>query len=495
MRLIRKAWLRRAALVLATTAAGWTVPAAAQTLFAWPDTAVDVTRDTTVELCLAATQRAEGQAERREARTSWRDTLPWDPKQRFVPAPAPVEEIAARCSARLQSSTAPLDLYKYYLQLFLAAGRDSDAAVVVTRKLAALSDSARLKARDFGDRGAGAVVDTIIELYMNAQPARLDAAEALLGRKVRGAGDLIQRIQIYDNMMAMAYTTGDTARARILALGTLAAVDSLTPADRASEEFERFFPPPLGIGPMLYDVIVNNLGGEQTKFDSLRRSTTALARLERAWWHQFTQEREGAFPLPIGDTAAPIQGDFWFPDSGRAGAPPRAGQVSLIAFMPACDEDAVEDPALLSANACPEGDFAVLRRLRKRFPSLNITIVGNTRGYFSYMLTRSSAEEADWYRKWVQASAPAGVTIVVDSTPFWRLPSPDARRIDRELPNFAHYTFRLRGSSMAALFKSYQWYLVDQQQLIVALKGGQDRLEPQVVNMIDVLLHRPAGHP
>ncbi len=513
MRLIhyRSRRLARLAVVVAASGAWCAAPLPAQTLLAWPDTAVDVTRYTTVEQCVAAVQRVQQQADQRETLTSWRDTLPWDPRRQLAPAPNAVTDIATRCAERFAQSGVMLDQYQDLLRLYLAAGQDSDATTLVKRRLAGLPSKAVNARKPTGP----AVVDSIAQIYMDATPPRLNAADALLRQPVGGIPDRIERLKVYSRMSYMAWTGGDSALARQAAKSVVTTFDSLSPSQRASVASDRqFFHRQFGVGPMLYGAVhtaTEILLGEGPRLDSLRVSTKALANLEHSVWNQSLAESGRMFPFPpfpgVGTQALPIHANYWFPELPAAASVPNDRKVSLLVFLDlrSCGKQAVVDAAQVEGGVCAE-QFALLRRLTTRFPALEITIIARTHGYYSYGFTASPVEEAEWIRKFVRAQASSGLRIGVISAPFMRLVAPDNRRVDEDDSSTVHYAFGAFGMQRELLSTDpvYMWVtqrelvisdnplyvLVDQLGLVADAWGLSANREPELDQMIKVLLGR-----
>ena len=160
-----KLWAPRALLrhliAIAVVSSAIASPTLAQVRFEWPDTTVQVAQYATTEQCLAAIRRVRKGLEAREARSKWRDTVLPDPRENLDPAPASVTATAERCAARFTEPAADLADFAPLLQLYLAAGRDTDAAALVARRLA--TSSAKTA---HAERAAAA--DTAAELYLKA---------------------------------------------------------------------------------------------------------------------------------------------------------------------------------------------------------------------------------------------------------------------------------------------------------------------------------------
>jgi hypothetical protein len=458
----------RALIALAVFAILSPVVAAAQTRFPAPDTTVDFVRYTRVEDCLAAVERIQNDLERQKF-SVMADTLPYDRAEALAPAPAAVTAVAARCSARFAGATIDLADFRVPLRLFLAAGRDSDAAAVVARRLAAIA------ANDTVD--GARVTDTVVKIYVDARPSRLAAAEAILVRRARGRAERIERLTTYFDLMWASQNAGDTVRARRVARWVLALSDSLTPPERRSEQFDESHVP-----ARLF-VTVRTLAGLQSQLDSLRKSTAAFVALEQAYWSQVTGERGDALP-DIGKRAEALSADYWFPSAAGAVPHPTPGGPTLVVLVrpPRCMEE-VEFGDFI--GGC-DHQFAEVRRIARRFPALQIVVVVSTRGAFMYVPPPAPADEAALLAKWLDNIRVPGAVLSVTSTPFLKLPEPDGRRINRDVPNEVHYHFQ-EGSGLTPVIEMLlldaDGAIVDAGRTYVGAWG-----EAELTELIDVLV-------
>jgi hypothetical protein len=409
-------------IALAAFAILYPVTTAAQTRFPAPDTTVDFVRYTTAEDCLAAVGRVRHDLDRQKL-SAMADTLPYDPAEALAPAPAAVNAVAARCAARFAGATIDLRDFRVPLELFLAAGRDSDAAAVVARRLSAIAPN------DTVDRAK--VTDTVVQIYVEARPSRLAAAEAILVRRARGSAERIERLRTYSKLLVASGSAGDTARARRVARSMLAVSDSLTPAERRSEQFEEAHV------PALMFLAVKILAGLEPRLDSLRKSTAAFVGLEQAYWSQVTGERGDALP-DVGKRAEALTADYWFPSAAGTVPHPTPGSATLIVLVtPTQCMEQVEFGDFVGW-AC-DHQLAQLRRIAHRFPALHIDVVMSTRGAYMYVPPPAPADEAALLAKWLDNIHVPGAVLSVTSTPFFKLQEPDGRRINRDVPNLVHY--------------------------------------------------------
>lgn len=461
-----------ALLAIAPVIASFAAAAHAQTMFQWPDTSAHVTSYANVEDCLAADDRVKRSVEREEELRVWHDTMPQNPREALEPQPAAVTATASQCAARFLEPKVDVHDFAPAMKLFLAAGRDSDAAALVERRVAAIPAK--------NARNRGAVVDSAVEIYLGAKPKRIGAAEELLLHRAKSSTDRVERFKTYATLLTDARDAGDTVRSLRAARWVVGVADSLTVAERQSEAFERLAD---GNGGQLYVYdALDELTGFKTRMDSLRKSTTAYATLERANWSRATGERADALRIPIGAKAAPLQADYWYPASAGSPSRPTRGHPALIVFLEhsACIGQGSTSDAQPSLDCVAR--MAEVRRLAERFPLLEIDIVMSTHGQFMYLPPPTPANEALLIRDWVDAHHVPRAVLGVTSTPFWRLPEPDARRIDKDTPNLTHYSF---GKSWRV--GSGSMFLVDSDGIIA---DAWRLREQELGQFIEVLLDR-----
>lgn len=447
-------------------------PAHAQTRFQWPDTSAHVAHYANMEDCLAADERVKRSVQNRAELTVWHDTLPRNPREALEPQPAQVTETASQCAAQFTEQKVDIHDFAPALKLFLAAGRDSDAAAVVERRVGAAS------AKNARERGA--IVDSAVEIYLHARPTRLAAAEDLLLHRAKSGTDRVERLKTYAMLLKAAHLAGDTVRSVRAARWIVGVADSLTLAERQSDAFERLVP---GYGGQLYVYdALDELTGLKTRLDSLRHSTMAYAALEHANWARATGERPDALQMPIGAKAPPLTADYWYPAGAGSAPRPAPGHPALILFLE--HTDCIMSPSTSFAGPHPACvmNMAEVRRIAERFPALEIDIVMSTHGQFMYLPPTAPADEAVLIRDWVAAHHVSRAILGVTNTQFWRLPEPDARRIDKEIPNTTHYSFgKTQGLGTGSMF------LVDSDGIIAdAWRMEEDELG----KFIEVLLDR-----
>jgi len=458
----------------------------AQTRFEWPDTTVHFSRYTRIENCLAADERVSTSIMRRRDGAEWQDTMPKTGREKLEPQPPQLTQSASQCAETFAAAKVDPRDYAPAMRLFLMAGRDSDAAAIIERRLAAAPVKNAIE--------RGAIVDTAVIVYLEAKPIRLAAAEELLLRRAKTASDRVERLKSYSTLLLAAKFAGDSTRAVRAARLVVGVADSLTVADRQSDAFERMEGGYDGSG-YIYEA-QNLVIGMKTRLDSLRKSTAAYAALEHTMWPRATGGRFDllsmmSIPFGLGEQAATLTADFWYPGAASSAPHPGRGHPALVLFLEhsmggggGCIAGFGSTDDALYGGLCAE-QLAVVRRLATRFPTVEIDIVMATHGQFMYLPPTSPAEEAGLIKQLIDTAHIPGAILGVTSTPFWRLPDPDSRRIDKELPNIKHYTFGNYGKTMP--FAVGSLFLVDADGLVV---GSWNMTEGEAGQFIQVLLER-----
>jgi hypothetical protein len=466
--------------------------ATAQTLFAPPDTVVDVAKYSTLEECVAAILRVQDEVSRQDRHGPWNDTLPWNPKEPSKALPLPLITTAQRCLVRFPAANVPLSEFALILPYYLIANRDAEVATMATRRLAAITSHGVSKTGGAAsiDPERMAVLDTVFQEYVNAKPARFSAAESLAVAfdksipRPMTAKPAERLMGMYLALSGKSMTLSDTVGMRKFGARTTALLDSLAPAERIAlrENMDEN-----GYNLFTYSARVAT-AGYGIMLDSLRRSTTAYLALQKDLWVKSTGERPKASGFPIGRQAPLLAGAM----SGRAGSSgprPVPGKVNLVVFVDqACTDVLTLFERLNNPSIC-RGEAASLRRVSALYPALEITIVDRTRGSFMYTPPSTPDEEAVLIKKAIDAHQVPGTTVI-GTTEYIRLPAPDRRRIEKkELPNATPYSF---GKSWPA--EQGAVFLIDQNGIIILPSGQMTREgEPFLDSLIGVLLTRPAS--
>ena len=457
---------------LAVSVALGTSPANAQTLFAWPDTSVDVASYTTIEECQAAVSRTAVYTDSRAELASgvWLDTIPLDSTEaRSEESLRPsVRQTAQRCGARFANpDSVSLTHFAAFITLYLQAGWDVKARALAERRLAGIGPK--------DDVQRAAVLDSLLRLLHPGGgppigPTRYEMARELVREHLPKVSDRLKRLNTYSNMSRFisAAHNPDSAMAQVMEfaeeMGGI--VDSLTERemdvllnkygaladgiDEPSDFVQRYY------------AMLNLSLGQRTFLDSLRRSTDAYVKLKRGNWALATGMRPETYGLgnPLGEHAPPIEADIWLGHDPATGPRPAPGRVSLIVFLNSHECNGVVTSASLYGNCARH--LRPLSRLEARFPDLEITVVAQSYGYFLYLKEGiTPRKEAELTKQWLEAHG-VHAALAMTTTNSWRLPDPDGRQVSRPTANRTNYSF---GRSWKA--GNSAAFLVDQSGIVV----------------------------
>lgn len=471
--------------------------ASAQTLFAWPDTTVNIAAYTTLDECQAAVSRSlDYTASRKDLATGvWADTLQLDSLEASGPRPlpAPVAETARRCGIRFSNAdTVSLESFAVLLPLYLQAGWDAKARTLVDRRLAAVG------AKDDAERAA--VLDSVFDVLLVRGESRIGArrtamVEELVDTQLPLVSDRVKRLRIYSRLsLVSSYVKNfDSATARVMRIAQKMAVivDSLTPSeiDELVSDYGAFGDGIEEGGDFVqrYYAMLNMSLGKRTFLDSLRHSTAAYVKLKRDNWARASGMRPETFQLgnPLGEHARPIEADIWLGYDPSKGPRPTPGRVSLVVFLDNHECNGVPTSAAAIGGDCAR-HLDPLKRLEQRFPELEITVVGQTYGHFLYLKEEITPQrEAELTKQWLEAHG-VDAALAMNSTAFWRLPDPDSRRLSRPTGNRTNYNFGKRWKTINS-----SAYLIDQDGIIVhARQMNRWSVYEDYEELIDILLRR-----
>ena len=298
--------------------------------------------------------------------------------------------------------------------LYLAAGRDKDAETMVQRLLTGqwrrdTMDTLSVWDASYFDGANGSkrkafVHSAAATAYLKAVPARLAAALSHLDSLERLEPDeRLALVSQYFVVFVRARTLGDPtaverSRQRIVSLGEKMLLNERQRA-----------------GPILFAAQQHAMA--KVRFDSLAQSTAAYIRVQQSQLREFGIKDE-ALGMPM-DT---LKGDFSFPASAVFPVP---GKINVIV---------VAGPTTFSPHAV----FPMLRRLKQKHAGIEIVYASRTSGRFGPQLLEPKAE-AEMQRKLAQDFMKMPFSMIVETTPSWRLPAPDRRLIHEKTPNLERY--------------------------------------------------------
>jgi hypothetical protein len=452
---------------LLSLATGSISPAQAQTRFEWHSSfKLDQARP--IDQCAVIFKRIRDSV---KAHLPPRDTMPWIPGEDVLEAPPPNAVAAAkRCSETITlASVKDRDLLTA-IQIFYMAERHSDARTLISRRLAAIP------ATDSVQRAF--VFDTLVQLYAQVRPVPFAEIDPLLD-SINALSSSIswdRRGTTYNSVLSLAKLARDTTLAKKAASLIVQLPNSMTEEEKGAGGF-------FGSLQVIWqaDGYLNDL---EIK-DSLRKSTEAYVSLMRARWAMFktgitplaaelnSKAEPKKWTLPIGMEAPPIQGDWWFPAKPSSPRPTR-GKISLITFLTS---------RCYKTSWCLNVE-AVVRRLAKRFPELELTIVSEgTLGFVGPQVFTPEKEAEMQAKWWLDFQRLPGV-LAVQKTPFWRLSPPDNRRIDEYHENSKNYSW---GGFQAPHISSY---LIDENGILILQHDSLREREEELAEYIDILFKR-----
>ena len=488
--------------LLAVGVALWSAPAtaAAQTLFAWPDTTVNIEAYATIEECQAAVSRSVKYTASRKDLVSgvWTDTLPLDSLYVAGPRPLPtaVVETARRCGARFSNAdSVSVAQFRVLLPLYLQAGWDTRARTLAERRLAAIG------AKDDAERAA--VLDSVFEILLAQRGARIGAprfavVEALADTWAPRVPDRVKRLKLYLRVSTF-YVGSDQDSATIARVARGAQkmaviLDSLTEPEldrlRLGSDLLGDGVEDAGGFVQRYYAMLNMSLGKRTFLDSLRQSTAAYVKLKLDNWARATGMRVETYKFgdPLGEQAPPIAADLWLGYDPSKGPRPAPGRVSLVVFLNSHECNGVVTRVDEVGRNCAR-TLAPLRRLEQRFPELEITVVGQTYGHFLYLKEGMTPQrEAELTKQWLEAQG-VHAALAMTTTASWRLPDPDSRRLSRPTGDRTNYTFGKR-----AKIPNGSAFLIDQDGIVVHVREiNRGSVYQDFGELIDILLHRQAS--
>jgi hypothetical protein len=457
-------------------------PVHAQVLFEIPDTTPNYQAYRHFDECIAAMNRLL--IERNHADTVWRDTAGFVPQDLRQPLPEEIVTMGTQCMTKVTVDTLPLKHADFWAGALLKVNRDADVAKLYQRLLDSTPVAERFK-----------VFSGMLRTYWNVRPVRMKAVNDTYMRAIQDLpADSVHWILSIKSTMARMYRLmGDDTTAAMFVGEIFSLWDTLPPAVRMNPEYQ--FVAFMGL----------LLLTEEQGLDSLRRSTDAYY----AYYKSIVLRIFPTFveQIPLGMQIPKIIGDFWFesvPETRnttgtgvpyRASSPhvrPVPGTVNLIAFLQAGCHSAIISFVNGRGNSVPFcwETLAAIRRLKRLYPKLEVTVVANTYGNLGDGPPLTPAQEADTLAKYFLEFHRIPGTMVVATTPFFRFSGPDQRRIDQESEIMKRFT--INGIPFARLGNVL---LVDEEGKVFhngAIFSSSDNTEQQVARKIGAVFDRIA---
>lgn len=454
----------------------------AQELFVTPDTSPDYRAYRHMDECQSALMRLLSKEAAKD--TVWRDTSVWVDDDMHRTLPDPIVQIGRICMAKVNSDTLPREFVHLWASGLLIVNRDLD----VERMYRSYLDSVPSSQRQAAFRQT-------MNVYRNARPIRLDVIESLYNRALEEIDrDSIEHLILLNVYMANSiYRTLDMDVARGYINRTLDIIDTLSEQVKKRPSYFQAAMP-LFVAALYLD----------PGFDSLSRSTVSYVNHVGGLYRRITGT-DFENKTIIGMTAPDIHGDFFLrlrDSSFNYGqgkvqnvapkAIPVRGKINLIAFLQGgCHRFTAWDPNHVMRQAGSPRCWPLLstiRRLKESYPDVEVSIVSRTFGNFASSPALDPNEEADTLARYFLDFHRINGNVVVESTPYFRLPGFDNRRIDTDTKNDINYTLlgKPRTSHTSVI-------LTDENGIIVfesELGGISGSAEERSRQMIEALLSR-----
>lgn len=454
----------------------------AQTMFIRPDTTPNYASYVEVDECLAAVRRLDSEY-RRAHETIWRDTAEYDSVYFHGAVGASVVKRIEQCLTYISIDTLPLEGTHSFARHLLFMNRDDDVRRLYGRYFESVAPEKYQEE-----------VGEALRVYSDARPRRMAQVKQLYqlaASKIPADSTLLGiRLRILCQQIAMEADDKeffDQVYDDMHAIGDSAAFSRLN-------RFEKNFL--LDAGAERH---ITALG------DSLKISTEK--------YHKFLKLIGDPIQKGIADRyprqRAEVNGDFWFQSGANVGsdgsvlltdqyrvaipeARPVPGKINLVLSMQGgCHTSTPGINARVHRRNGPIGCwrlFSAIRRMKKAYPELEITIVSSTFGFFADAPPLEPADEADSIAKYFLGFNKLPATLVVQKTNFFRLPGYDQRRVDIDLMKTVISESRYRGNKSL--------YIIDEAGsliLIRSLDGAEGaRGERFVFKYLDILFERLA---
>lgn len=435
--------------------------AMAQTRFQWASSVFDVSEYQYAEKCLAMLKRVNDSIENRT------DLHPfarhWKDFGRYHNYYEPVQRTVAKCHGDKTFSN-----WKLSGLLYRIAGMEDKFDQVVRDDLATIPKDSALQLVN--------VLDAALWYFLTQRPIKLAETHLLINQYLQFK-HLLPKERI-------AYTLG-------LLLDVADESNDSLMLQRLLIESQEL------LGSLNIDTVESNIQGFYGKLaitvyevqnrDSLINALTESVPAYNKRWSQYLRRKYPFFKrkdyAENDSRMDQLYAKFWYPSGIDLGEYPRIGRVTLMVNLPSGSYYAY-DPhrAVLVAQ---------VRRLKAKFPDVDILLNYQTRGFFGVVEPPTPVQEAALVDSlWLQFHKLPAI-LLVEETPFWRLPPFDRRRVNEKTAydNFGDQ------EALGEVGMAYRYLIIDQNRDILQVSESiasesSFRTEKEIEWKIEALLRR-----
>lgn len=424
-----------------------------QTRFHWPDSRVAVEKYDQWERCLAVATRTEDSIGNRT--DVLRDTLPYNAIMRELHKgrDGVVVSSVRKCMSSVPHVRDMKDIPFTLQEVYLVINEDDKAKDAVNQKVRRIPSDSSYK--------VAATIDSAIRVFNNAIPARSEISLEFYDMLWELRSDIpsIILVRSLTGITNAAWNNYDATEIYHQTVSRVLELVKFIPDDEWEEQ--------AGLeGSILYmSSLLRTRNDELLK--ALSVSTAAYNDLFRELFQRDVgreDRSQGLLNQAADEESARIHGDYWFP-SHVSGEFPIRNRVTY--YMPIATSSLFSGGLMVRA--------AGLRRLKAKFPELDIVITVQTSGSFLDLEPPDPETEAGYLHSYLKGFLKMPGVIAVTNTSFWRLPGYDRRRINEQTLN---------------QINNVREGIIDKEGNVVSLAGQGRNLEDTLEKIIEVLINR-----
>lgn len=461
---------------------GFPVTSYSQTRFDWnvkgdPVFDVDLESYRLPEACVAAVNRINRAVSSRSP--IYIDTIPYSHEEALKVLSPEAQEAASRCINIHEAHVSMSDAV-VWLPLYLAAGKYDGARILASRMINEIpKDSVEKYARR---------LETIARIYMSSQPVDIPLVESLAVQAFNApeeSYDKIRRFLLSLDISRVARRRGEKETEQIWINKSSGFFSELSPTQKTYLMGDRYYR--MKVKQLTEGVRLLNL---PVLLDSLSIGTAVYQRhLIGLVTASLKIEASLLGPMFPDQRVPELTGEYWFQNRGDSSY----SQLSHVPSLPASSK--VNLVVFQGQDVCiPAGmqrfcfeEYALVKRIKSRFPDIEIVYVTNTKGFFRFLNPMNPQEEADLIAQDLIGFNNLPITLVVSETPFFRLSGFDKRRINEKTENQIAYSFGQDAANTRDVA-----YLIDKDGLIVSHVRLTRYDEQNLFEYLTVLTNRPS---